>query len=66
MHGQRACDPRHRVYFCSRAVYQLQCLMDTLFRLWFGKISAQLHTIVKQYWKCIVFVIVFSIQELNA
>ena len=33
----------------------------------FGKISAQPHTIVKQIqWQCIVLVIVFSIQELNA
>ena len=35
-----------------------------------GKISAQPHIIVKQIcfpkWQCIVFVIVFSIQELNA
>ena len=35
-----------------------------------GKISAQPHTIVKQIcfaqWQSIVFVIVFSIQELNA
>ena len=35
----------------------------------FGKISAQPHTIVKQIcfsqWQCIVFVVVFSIQELN-
>ena len=30
-----------------------------------GKISAQPHTIVKQIWQCIVFVIVFSVQELN-
>ena len=33
-----------------------------------GKISAQPHTIVKQIcsqWQCIVFVTVFSLQELN-
>ena len=35
----------------------------------FGKISSQPHTIVKHLfsqWQCIVFVVVFSIQELNA
>ena len=36
----------------------------------FGKVSAQPHTIVKtnlfSLWKCIVFFIVFSSQELNA
>ena len=35
-----------------------------------GKISAQFHTIVKKnmfsQWQCIIFVVVFSIQELNA